>query len=129
MSDSELSDVGPSDDVLEQELRQVVRGIVKSGKLEELTVKRVRAAAEKNLGVDEGFYKREAWKDRSKTIIEYEAVGNGSYSDIKQLAKRRYRLNKIPPKRRQLPRHQSASHRKRQALLSVKRPALDLHEL
>ena len=33
-----------------------------------------RLAAEKNLGLDEGFYKSDAWKARSKEVIENEAV-------------------------------------------------------
>ena len=74
MSDSSLSDTAPDDNVLELELRQVVRGIHAKGNFEELTVKRVRAAAEKNLALKEGFFKEQRWKDISKNIIEDEAV-------------------------------------------------------
>ena len=74
MSDSSLSEPVPDDTVLEQELRQIVRQIYKAGNLEELTVKRVRTAAEKNLGLDDGFFKESQWKDKSKAIIENEAV-------------------------------------------------------
>lgn len=74
MSDSELSDAPPSDDILEQELRQVVRDTYKTGNLEDLTVKRVRLAAEKSLRLPEGFYKSDAWKTRSKDLIESEVV-------------------------------------------------------
>ena len=74
MSDSPLSDAAPDDNVLELELRQVVRGTHAKGNLEELTVKRVRAATEKNLGLKDGFFKEQRWKDMSKTIIEDEAV-------------------------------------------------------
>ena len=74
MSESSLSGVGPDDDTLEMELRQVVRSKYAAGKLEELTVRRVRAAAEKNLSLSDGFFKESEWKDRSKSIIEFEAV-------------------------------------------------------
>lgn len=74
MSKSELSDLGPTDAVIEKELRDVIRNIHASGRPEELTVKRVRAAAEKSLSLDEGFLKQDAWKNRSKTFIEREAV-------------------------------------------------------
>ena len=74
MSESSLSDSRPDDAVLEQELRQIVRQIYKAGNLEELTVKRVRTAAEKNLGLEDGFFKESQWKVKSKAIIEAEAV-------------------------------------------------------
>ncbi|PYH75760.1 putative transcriptional regulator [Aspergillus uvarum CBS 121591] len=60
----------PSDDALEQALRDTVAEIYKSGKLEELTVKRVRLATEKALKLDEGFFKTQGdWKARSKEVI------------------------------------------------------------
>ena len=74
MSDSSLSDADPDDAVLEQELRQVVARIVDSGKLEDLTVNGVRAAAQDNLGLHKGFFKEVGWKDKSKAIIESEVV-------------------------------------------------------
>ena len=74
MSDSSLSDSVPDDSVIELELRQVVRNIYETGSLEELTVKRVRVATEKNLALREGFLKEQKWKDRSKSVIESEAV-------------------------------------------------------
>ncbi|OAX84536.1 hypothetical protein ACJ72_01081, partial [Emergomyces africanus] len=80
MSDSDsdsdsLSSTGiPSDTVLEKGLRDTVAGIFKKGNLEELTVKRVRSATEKALGIEEGFYKNdEIWKARSDQIIKQEA--------------------------------------------------------
>ena len=74
MSDSESSNSPPSRAVIEAELRRIVRRIYVTGKLEELTVKRVRIAAEVRLGLKEGFYKQDEWKDKSKAIIETEAV-------------------------------------------------------
>ena len=77
MSDSEssLSTASPSPTVLEQALRQAVQNIYKRGNLEDLTVKRVRAAAEQDLQLTAGFYKENVtWKDKSKEIIESEVV-------------------------------------------------------
>ncbi|OJD25461.1 hypothetical protein ACJ73_03171 [Blastomyces percursus] len=80
MSDSDsdsdsLSSTGiPSDDVLEKGLRDTVGAIFKKGNLEQLTVKRVRAATEKTLSLNEGFYKNdEVWKAKSDRIIKQEA--------------------------------------------------------
>lgn len=65
----------PSDAALEQALRNEVAAIFKSGNMEELTVKRVRLAAEKKLGVEEGFFKTtDDWKTRSDQIIKDEVV-------------------------------------------------------
>lgn len=80
LSDSESEDevnvpAQPSDNALEQGLRDEVAGIYKSGKMEELTVKRVRLAAEKKLGLAEGFLKTTGdWKTRSEQIIKEEVV-------------------------------------------------------
>lgn len=79
MSDSDtgsLSSAGiPSDDKLEKGLRDAVAEVFKSGNLEELTVKRVRLATEKALGLDDGFFKGdELWKAKSDQIIKKEAV-------------------------------------------------------
>lgn len=79
MSDSEsdqpLVASRPSDRDLTQALRDVVGGIFTSGRMEELTVKRVRLAAEKNLGIEEGFFKRDGdWKTRSDQVIKDEVV-------------------------------------------------------
>ncbi|KAE8412009.1 hypothetical protein BDV36DRAFT_272756 [Aspergillus pseudocaelatus] len=63
----------PSDDALEKALRDTVAKVYKSGNMEELTVKRVRTAAEKALGVDEGFFKGSStWKSKSDQIIKDE---------------------------------------------------------
>ena len=66
----------PSAAKLEHALRHAVQVVYKTGNLEELTVKRVRRAAEEALGLDEGFFKTDLeWKDRSKEIISAEVVG------------------------------------------------------
>ncbi|KAJ5998741.1 Transcriptional regulator [Penicillium sp. IBT 35674x] len=63
----------PSDKQLEKGLRDEVAGIFKSGNMEELTVKRVRLAAEKKLGLAEGYFKTTGdWKARSEQIIKAE---------------------------------------------------------
>ena len=78
-SDQPLVAPRPSDKALTQTLRDVVAGIFKSGKMEELTVKRVRLAAEKKLGIEEGFFKDDGdWKKRSDQIIKEEAVSGMS---------------------------------------------------
>ena len=78
-SDQPLVASRPSDRTLTQALRDVVAGIFKSGKMEELTVKRVRLAAEKKLGIEEGFFKDDGdWKKRSDQIIKEEAVSGMS---------------------------------------------------
>lgn len=80
LSDSESeaevdAPVTPSDEVLEKGLRDEITSIFQSGKMEELTVKRVRLAAEKKLGLSEGFFKTTGdWKERSDRIIKEEAV-------------------------------------------------------
>ncbi|KAJ5372509.1 hypothetical protein N7517_004515 [Penicillium concentricum] len=78
MSDSESDAEGevpsaPSDQVLERSLRDQVAAIFKSGNMEELTVKRVRLAAEATLGLTEGYFKSTSdWKARSENIIKDE---------------------------------------------------------
>lgn len=80
LSDSESeaeadAPVTQSEISLEQGLRDEVTAIFKSGKMEELTVKRVRLAVEEKLGLAEGFFKTEGdWKTRSDVIIKEEVV-------------------------------------------------------
>lgn len=65
----------PSDAQLERALRDTVAKVFRSGNLEDLTVKRVRAATEKALGLEEGFFKgHERWKAESDRIIRDEVV-------------------------------------------------------
>lgn len=66
---------GPSEDAMEKALRDAVARIYHEGHMEDLTVKRVRGAAEKALGLDEGFFKGDpALKGRSDGIIKDEVV-------------------------------------------------------
>ncbi|GKZ23090.1 hypothetical protein AbraIFM66951_004841 [Aspergillus brasiliensis] len=70
-SEAESASGRPTDGALEQALRDAVTKVYKSGKMEELTVKRVRLAAEKALQLEEGFYKTQGdWKTRSEQIIK-----------------------------------------------------------
>ena len=80
MSDSELSDDPgtpvPSDHELEQSLRREVVKANKAG--DDVTVKRIRVASEKRLGLPEDFYKSHAtWKDKSKDIITHQVNNEG----------------------------------------------------
>lgn len=73
MSDSDSNQ--PSDKVIADKLRDVVISIHKSGKPEDLTVKRVRARAEKELGLAEGFFKTSStWKEKSQEQITSSVV-------------------------------------------------------
>lgn len=74
-SEAESASGRPADDVLEKALRDAVTKVYNSGKMEELTVKRVRLAAEKALQLEEGFYKTQGdWKTRSEQIIKDQVV-------------------------------------------------------
>jgi hypothetical protein len=77
-SDSELSsnhhDV-PAETILVSALKTAVQRVFKSGKLDNLTVKRIRELVEKDLKLENGFFKNDdTWKDKSKQIIGDEAV-------------------------------------------------------
>jgi hypothetical protein len=67
MSDSE-ADV-PSEAAISRALRDVVVSIHKSGKEDDLTVKRVRTRAEDKLRLPNGFFQHEDWKQKSKELI------------------------------------------------------------
>ncbi|CRG88193.1 hypothetical protein PISL3812_05220 [Talaromyces islandicus] len=74
-----------SDERLEKGLRDTVASIFRSGKLEELTVKRVRLATETTLGLEEGFFKaHQEWKPRSETVIKEEAAAQDQAQDNEQ---------------------------------------------
>ncbi|KAK5790400.1 hypothetical protein VI817_007687 [Penicillium citrinum] len=63
----------PSDAALEKALRDEVISRWKAGRQNELTVKRVRLAAEQTLELEEGFFKTTGdWKARSEEIIRNE---------------------------------------------------------
>ncbi|KAF1963621.1 hypothetical protein CC80DRAFT_10362 [Byssothecium circinans] len=72
MSDSEMADI-PAEATISRALRDVVISIHKAGNTNDLTVKRVRARAEEELGLPSGFLKSEDWKQKSQTLI-HEAV-------------------------------------------------------
>lgn len=79
MSDSDVN--MPPDAVLSKKLREIVIAIHKSGNTDDLTVKRVRMRAEKELGLDEGFFKtNSSWKRRSQEEI-VEAVDKYCQAD------------------------------------------------
>lgn len=93
MSDSESEaeapvPSGPSDQAQENSLRETVAEIFKSGNMDELTVKRVRLAAEAKLGLPAGHFKSTGvWKMRSEEIIKDEVVSiriHGQRSSAKE---------------------------------------------
>ncbi|MCJ1270051.1 hypothetical protein MMC22_009945 [Lobaria immixta] len=109
MSDSSLSSVTPSQAALEQALRNAVERVYKLGNLEELTVKRIRAAAEQDLDLEEGFFKTDStWKEKSKDIIQSEvelhthanSVGDPSLSQSSPRPKAPKRLPKAQEARK-----------------------------
>jgi hypothetical protein len=68
MSDSEGAI--PSEAAISQKLRDVVISIHKTAKPEDLTVKRVRVRAEKELSLPDGFLKKDpVWKQKSQDTI------------------------------------------------------------
>ena len=71
MSESE-ADI-PSEATLSRALRDDVIAIFKSGNEDDLTVKRVRTRTENRLGLPNGFFRRENWKQKSQELI-HEAV-------------------------------------------------------
>jgi rRNA maturation protein Rpf1 len=68
MSDMETD--RPSDATIAQKLDEVVLAIHEAGNPDDLTVKRVRARAEKELSLSDGFLKRDSsWKQKSQDAI------------------------------------------------------------
>jgi hypothetical protein len=75
MSDSEGDASIPDDSQIEGTLRAIIARIYKSGHHDDLTVKRVRTAAEEQIDLPEGFFKQSSdWNERSKTVITDEVV-------------------------------------------------------
>lgn len=75
MSDSEASTQFPSSLAIEQGLRATVARIFRSANHDNLTIKRVRKAAEEELELPDDFFKNSKdWKDRSKDLITAEVV-------------------------------------------------------
>jgi len=63
----------PDDATIEQTLRDVVKNLAEGS-----SVNDVRAATEKQLGLDQGLLKSGTWKTRSKEIIHEALVSPGS---------------------------------------------------
>ena len=76
MSDSSsLSSASPPNSVLEDALRNTVQQILRSRNPEDLTVRRVRQTTEKQLNLEDDYFKNDsAWKEKSKRIIHSEVV-------------------------------------------------------
>jgi hypothetical protein len=68
----------PSEKQLAAELAKTVRQMYADGKRDEVTVNVVRTRTEERLGLEEDFFKVEAWKSRSKEIIKETAVSPSS---------------------------------------------------
>lgn len=87
VSDSDSGDERPlpSTAKMEKALRDAVAGVFRARNMDELTVKRMRMAAEKTLGLEEGFFKRDAeWKGESERIIKDEVVSLDTFCDLKE---------------------------------------------
>jgi hypothetical protein len=67
----------PAASEIEDTFRRIIRERYRDQDYDNLTVKRVRAAAEERLGLKAGFFLDEStsWKERSKKFVEAEAVG------------------------------------------------------
>lgn len=66
-----------SDTKIERALRKTVGHFYAEERYDDLTVKRVRAAAAEELGLDEGWFKaHEDWNARSKEVISSEVVSS-----------------------------------------------------
>ena len=56
---------------VEESIRRVIKNIYDSGNLDDLTVKRVRTAAEKELHLPDRWFRDHAeWKDKSAELIK-----------------------------------------------------------
>jgi len=64
----------PSDKALEKALEDAVLGIFNSAERDQLTVNYVRQVAEKKLGLEDGFFKTDDWKARSKEVARQAVV-------------------------------------------------------
>ncbi|KAJ4375837.1 hypothetical protein N0V83_001114 [Neocucurbitaria cava] len=111
----------PSEAAISNKLRDVVVAIHKTGKTEELTVKRVRARAERELGLDEGFFKtNSSWKQKSQDAI-VEAVDK--YCHDEPAAKKPSAKPKVAPAAKKIQAaNDSARGAKRKAAAPTKKP-------
>lgn len=66
--------MGPSVKDLEAAMRNAVEEVYRSDNQNNLTVRFVRDKVESELGLDQGFFLKPDWKDRSKTLIKSWAV-------------------------------------------------------
>ena len=94
MSDSGLSDAPsmpvPPDFELANSLRREVNRVNKSG--EDATLRQIRAASEKRLGLPDGFYRgHDVWKDKSKEIVQDQIVRAQPYGQLGMLTTIRIR--------------------------------------
>lgn len=64
----------PSEKVLSLALKKTTADIWSTDERDQLTVKFVRTKVEFQHDLDEGFFRTPTWKDKSKHIIEDEAV-------------------------------------------------------
>lgn len=84
MSDSEGA--LPSESTISQKLRDVVIALHKAGNADDLTVKRVRARAEKELSLPEGYLKTNSgWKQKSQDAIHAAVVSVWICSSAKSI--------------------------------------------
>jgi hypothetical protein len=84
MSDSELSELSqapvPPDDELEGSLRREVARFQERGEHDQLTLRNIRAASEKKLGLPDDFYKDHAvWKTKSKEVVNDQVVSRCNF--------------------------------------------------
>ncbi|KAL2827087.1 hypothetical protein BJY01DRAFT_229407, partial [Aspergillus pseudoustus] len=121
-SEPDLSDAPtqPSDKQIEKGLRDAVAKIYKTGRMEELTVKRVRLATEKAMQLEEGFFKANGeWKAQSEQIIRNEvevqdAAGHGSQAQEEEEEDDNNKpLPAVKPTKRTKPKTSSASRKRR----------------
>jgi rRNA maturation protein Rpf1 len=81
MSDMETD--RPSDATIAQKLDDVVLAIHQAGNPDDLTVKRVRARAEKELSLSDGFLKSDSsWKQKSQDAIKDAFVSGACVATI-----------------------------------------------
>lgn len=66
----------PTDSELEQSLRNAVRTYLQNPHGADASVNSLRERVETELKLDEGFFKRDEWKTKSKAIIQDEFVSS-----------------------------------------------------
>jgi hypothetical protein len=67
---------------LEAALRNAVEEVYRSDNQNNLTVRFVRVKVESELGLDQGFFLKPDWKDRSKALIKSWAVSMIQLQDL-----------------------------------------------